>query len=163
MAFFSRQLKDRETRYTATEIECLAVVEALRHFGVYLIGRHFVLETDHQALSGLLSPRCSNKRLNRWALQLQEHDFTARYKPGKMNGNADGLSRQAWQGEEDGCDRKNWDDKSREKSVCSPLEASTRTSNSRRGRCGEDIPQEGLGVTRQPRAEGGATRPEAPG
>ena len=41
VGFFSRQLRDAETRYSATELECLAVVETIRHFEVYLHGCPF--------------------------------------------------------------------------------------------------------------------------
>ena len=39
VAFYSRKLLPRETRYTTTEKECLAVVSAVQHFAVYLLGR----------------------------------------------------------------------------------------------------------------------------
>ena len=38
VAFYSRQLRDPETRYSVTEVECLAVVVSVRHFEVYLDG-----------------------------------------------------------------------------------------------------------------------------
>ena len=96
MAFYSHQLKPAETRYTVSEIECLAAVEAIRHFLIYLDGRRFTLETDHRALEYLLSARLTNKRLIQWALQLQGLDFVIRHRSGAKNANADGLSRQAW-------------------------------------------------------------------
>ena len=34
VAFYSRQLKDRETRYSVMEVECLAALEAIRYFEV---------------------------------------------------------------------------------------------------------------------------------
>ena len=95
VAFYSRPLKERERRYRATEVECLAALEAIRYFEVY-VGRHFTRETDHKALEALLTSKILNRRLSRWALYLQEFNFTIRYRPGKNNGNADGLSRQAW-------------------------------------------------------------------
>ena len=36
-------------------------------------------------------------RLFRWSLFLQDFDFTVKHPPSKMNNNADGLSRQAWE------------------------------------------------------------------
>ena len=63
---------------------------------IHLDGRRFTLETDHPSLEYLLSARLTNKRLIRWALQLQGLDFVIRHRSGAKNANADGLSRQAW-------------------------------------------------------------------
>lgn len=82
-----------ETRYMATEFECQAVVESVRHFEVYLNGHPLTVETDHRALEGLFSSKVLNRKLTGWALYRQEFAMTIRYRP---NGNADGLSRQAW-------------------------------------------------------------------
>ena len=38
VGFYSRQFQDAETCYSATELTCLAVVEAVRHFEVHLHG-----------------------------------------------------------------------------------------------------------------------------
>ena len=38
VGFYSSQLRDAETRFSATELECLTVVEAVRHFEVHLYG-----------------------------------------------------------------------------------------------------------------------------
>ena len=96
VAFYSRQLRDPETRYSVTEVECLAVVESVRHFEVYLDGKLFVLQTDHRALEHLLMAKLVNKRLSRWALRLQGFSFTIVYRAGTANANADALSRQDW-------------------------------------------------------------------
>jgi len=39
--FFSRQLRGAEQRYSATELEALAVVESVTHFAYYLYGHSF--------------------------------------------------------------------------------------------------------------------------
>ena len=96
VAFFSRKMLPREQRYSATEAEGLAVVEAVDHFAVYLIGKHFIIETDHKALEFLNSYKSTTGRLARWALRLQPFTFTVVHRAGSKNGNADGLSRQAW-------------------------------------------------------------------
>ena len=41
VAFYSRQLRGAETCYSTSELECLAVVDSVRHFQVYLHGRSF--------------------------------------------------------------------------------------------------------------------------
>ena len=93
VAYYSRKLKDREQRYSATELEGLAVVAAVQHFDVYLITHPFVVETDHRALVFLNSSRHTNGRLARWALALQPYSFSLRYRAGPQNLNADALSR----------------------------------------------------------------------
>ena len=96
VAFYSKKLLPREEHYASVEKECLGIIAALKHFSVYLIGKEFVIVTDHQALQYLDSMRNSNPRLIRWALALQPFMFTVKHRPGVQNGNADGLSRQAW-------------------------------------------------------------------
>ena len=59
-------------------------------------GHQFTIQTDHRALEYLRSATFAKKRLCRWALRLQGLDFTIKYRPGRSNGNADGMSRQAW-------------------------------------------------------------------
>ena len=93
VAYYSRKLKDREQRYSATELEGLAVVAAVQHFDVYVVARPFVIETDHRALVFLNTTRHSNGRLARWALALQPYSFSLRYRAGPQNLNADALSR----------------------------------------------------------------------
>ena len=97
IAYFSRKLLPRETRYSATEKELLAIVNSLKHFDVYLLGQEFTIMTDHSALQFLNRMHNSNHRLTRWALSLQPYSFTVVHRAGVSNGNADGLSRQAWE------------------------------------------------------------------
>ena len=93
VAFFSRKLQPRERRYSATELEGLAVVAAVSHFDAYLVTHPFTVETDHRALIFLNSARHLNGRLARWALRLQPYSFSLRYRPGLLNANADAMSR----------------------------------------------------------------------
>ncbi len=53
-------------------------------------------------MQSLLSSRQLNKRLKLFALKLQDRELDIRYRPGKTNGSADGLSRQDL--DEDGLD-----------------------------------------------------------
>ena len=83
VGYFSRKLKPTERKYSATELECLAVVQAIDYFAAHLIGRPFIVETDHKALQYLQRSRHLNGRLTHWALKLQSYSFTIRYRPGK--------------------------------------------------------------------------------
>ncbi|XP_044147113.1 uncharacterized protein LOC122935406 [Bufo gargarizans] len=94
VAYISRKLLPREVSYAAIEKECLAVVWALKKLQPYLYGQAFSLLTDHNPLVWLNRVAGDNARLLRWSLALQPFDFNIQYRPGKQNGNADGLSRQ---------------------------------------------------------------------
>lgn len=96
IAFFSRSLNTAERNYSTTEKECLAVVEGVKAFGIYLIGAEFTVVTDHAALKSLQTTTKSGPRVTRWALALQPYNFKVQHRAGKENSNADGLSRQAW-------------------------------------------------------------------
>ena len=93
IAYFSKKLLDREQKYSAVEQECLAIVISIKAFEVYLIGRPFVLQTDHRALQWLHRLRDKNARLMRWSLILQPFTFTVQHRKGSENANADTLSR----------------------------------------------------------------------
>ena len=63
VSFFSRQLRGAESRYSATELEALGLVEAVRHWLHFLYGTQFSVQTDHKALCYLMSSNRLNKRL----------------------------------------------------------------------------------------------------
>eukprot|EP00731_Ephydatia_muelleri_P034136 Em0048g12a len=96
VAYYSRKLLPREERYSTVEKECLAIKQAIHHFRMYLLGRQFKVETDHQALVWMDRLKDTNARLTRWSLLLQSYDFLVEHRKGLKNGNADGLSRGPW-------------------------------------------------------------------
>ena len=93
IAYASRKMLQRETNYSVTEKECLAIVFGIQHFQKYLYGTKFVLETDHASLAYLHKAKNDSARVMRWALFLQNYSFTVRYIKGKDNVGADYLSR----------------------------------------------------------------------
>ena len=65
VGFFSRALTGSERNYAAYELELYAVVWAVENFRIFLLGREFVLHTDHAALRNLVGgdlPPSSVKR-----------------------------------------------------------------------------------------------------
>lgn len=96
VAFFSRQLRGAETRYSSTEKEALAVVTAVDHFQQYLYGTHFKIVTDHRPLVYLATSRKLNRRLMGFALRLNHYDHVIVYRRGEDHLDADAMSRQAW-------------------------------------------------------------------
>ena len=93
-AFYSRQLKGAEQRYSATELEALALVSTIAHFAYYLYGRQFTAFTDHKPLVQLTTSDRLNPRLRRMAYKLQHWLVTVQYLPGAENTMADALSRE---------------------------------------------------------------------
>ncbi|XP_077508305.1 uncharacterized protein LOC144119604 [Amblyomma americanum] len=93
VAYASRKLLQRERAYSAVEKEGLAIVWAIKRFNFFLYGRKFTLQTDHQPLKYIREAQFMNSRLLRWALLLQEYDFTVENIRGKDNVGADYLSR----------------------------------------------------------------------
>jgi len=93
--FASRCLKPSEQKYSVSEKECLAVLWAINKFRGYVECSHFIVETDHQALSWLRRIKEPAGRLARWFMTLQMYDFEVHYKPGqsKLMAGADALSR----------------------------------------------------------------------
>lgn len=93
IAYYSRTLNKAEQNYDVATKELLSIVSSVKHFRPYLLGRKFIIKTDHSALQYLNSVKDPSSRLLRWRLVLEEYDYVIEYKPGRVNKNADFLSR----------------------------------------------------------------------
>ena len=93
VSFASTQLNEAQQNYSATDLECTAVVWAVKRFAHFLADRPFTVETDHSALVWLPTKRSENKRLARFANYLSQFNFVVRHRSGIHNANADALSR----------------------------------------------------------------------
>ncbi|GAB1869457.1 RNA-directed DNA polymerase [Camponotus japonicus] len=93
IAYFSKVLSKTERNYCVTRRELLAVVDSLKFFRHYLLGRKFIIRTDHISLKWLMSFKDLEGQLARWLERLQEFEFDIIHRKGQSHGNADGLSR----------------------------------------------------------------------
>jgi hypothetical protein len=75
------------------DLELAAIVHALKMWRHYLLGRKFVLMTDHCGLRYLFDQPKLNARQARWMALLNEFDFEIKHIKGKENRVADALSR----------------------------------------------------------------------
>jgi hypothetical protein len=75
------------------DLELAAIVHALKMWRHYLLGRKFVLMTDHCGLRYLFDQPKLNTRQARWMALLSEFDFEIKHIKGKENKVADALSR----------------------------------------------------------------------
>ena len=69
------------------------LVESIDHFRYYLLGRKFLIRTDHHALTWLMLFKQPEGHVARWLERLQEYNFDIEHCPGKSHARADALSR----------------------------------------------------------------------
>lgn len=91
--YYSKTFNRAEINYCVTRKELLAVVRAVKHFQPYLLGRPFLLRTDHASLRWLMNFKEPEGQVARWIQCLQEYEFDIAHRPGRQHGNADALSR----------------------------------------------------------------------
>ena len=65
IAYESRKLKDHEQKYFAYDLELTAVIHALKVWRHYLLGRKYLLLTDHHSLTNYFSQPTLNARQGR--------------------------------------------------------------------------------------------------
>lgn len=93
IAFMSKTLNTSERKYAATHLEVLAVVKAVQQWSFYIRTKRTIVYTDSQAVHAILNKADASGKFARWQLALQEFELDIRYKPGRENVVADGLSR----------------------------------------------------------------------
>ena len=76
IAHSSRSLKGAERNYFTSEKEILAIVYCISKFRYYLVGQHFEILSDNQALSFMLRCKLANARISRWIMAIQEYDLS---------------------------------------------------------------------------------------
>ena len=95
IAFYSRQLNAAERNYTIYDKELLAVYTCFSEWRQYLQGglHPVTVYSDHKNLEFFMVSQKLTRRQARWSLFLNEFSFYIIHRPGKLNAQADLLSR----------------------------------------------------------------------
>jgi cleavage and polyadenylation specificity factor subunit 1 len=89
--FVSHVLSTQATRWGIMELELYALVYCVKQLTPYLLGRRFMVKTDHKNL--LYLSNSTIPKLVRWRVLLSEFDFVISHISGESNVVADGLTR----------------------------------------------------------------------
>jgi hypothetical protein len=92
VAYASWQLRKHEAHYLTHDLELAVVVQALKIWRHYLMGKRCELYTDHKSLKYILTQSNLNLRQRRWLELIKDYDLRINYHPGKANVVADALS-----------------------------------------------------------------------
>lgn len=96
--FASSTLSPAEKNYSQHHREALAIIFAVKKFYKYIYGQKFTLQTDHQSLKEIFSPKkktpaVAAARLQRWAVIMSMYDYEIVHRSGSKMGHVDALSR----------------------------------------------------------------------
>lgn len=93
VAYASWASSKAERRYATTKKELRSMVTFINYFKHYLLGREFVLRTEHNSLKWLHNFQVLEGQLARWMEQLANFQYKIVHRPRRQHGNADVLSR----------------------------------------------------------------------
>jgi len=93
IAYASKKFSKAQRNYSVTRREMNALVYFCVYFKKYLLGKKFRVRVDHSSLKWLFGLKEPEGQVARWLEILADFDFEPEYRPGKLHGNADALSR----------------------------------------------------------------------
>ncbi|CAF4939684.1 unnamed protein product, partial [Rotaria sp. Silwood1] len=100
--FYSQMLPKSQRKWPTIEKEALAIYYCVTRMKLYLLGREFIVQTDHCPLRDMHNKPSNNRRVDRISLILQQYNIKEiRHLSGKCNCMADYLSRYPRQLEDD--------------------------------------------------------------
>ena len=93
LQYISRSFNDAEKKHSVTQKECLTVMFAVRSLRQYLLGKPFVIVSDHKPIQYLLQKTDHTGKWARFQLELLGYDFSVKYIKAEKNCVAGALSR----------------------------------------------------------------------
>ena len=99
IAYFSTALNGKRLLLSTYEKELMALVLTVKKWRPYLLGHHFVVQTNQHNLKFLWEQQIMTEPQQKWLLKLMGYDFSIEFKKGKNNMAANALSRKDTQGE----------------------------------------------------------------
>ncbi|GMJ02150.1 hypothetical protein HRI_003884200 [Hibiscus trionum] len=93
LAFFSKGLGARYRGLSIYEKEMVAVLMVVKKWAAYLVGRHFIIKTDHQSLKFLAENQAITPFQQKWVVKMMGYDYEVQYRRRINNTVADALSR----------------------------------------------------------------------
>jgi hypothetical protein len=95
VAFYSRSMSPAELNYEIYDKELLAIHAAFREWRSYLEGATHAIRvvTDHKNLEYFATTKLLTRRQARWSEFLSSFNYTVSYRPGRLGGKPDALTR----------------------------------------------------------------------
>ena len=90
IGFYSTALRGYRFNWHISRREFFAIYSDIKKYSHYLLRAKFLVRTDHKFLVNLNDE--TKEILRRWALELEEYEYTIEYRPGLQHNNADGMS-----------------------------------------------------------------------
>lgn len=91
--YFSKRTTDVESCYHSYELKCLAIIYAIKRFHVYLSHIPFKIVTYCNSIKLTLHKKDIVPRIMRWAMFLEEYNYTIVHRENKHMQHVDALSR----------------------------------------------------------------------
>ena len=93
LACFSKKLSTKMAKASTYVRELYAITQAVARWQHYLLGKRFLIRTDHHSLKELMSQVIQTPEQQYFLTKLLGYEFDIEYRTGKSNAAADALSR----------------------------------------------------------------------
>jgi len=91
--FASKSLTKAQRSYCVTRRELLGMVTFMHKYRHYLLGREFLVRTDHSSLRWIMSFKSPTDQMARWIEIMAQFNFKIEHRKGTKHVNCDSLSR----------------------------------------------------------------------